>query len=213
MNNSIGLHNVFRMRRAVHWVTDLLWTPLFNAPSKLSKVVELDLKCADIHKVDERGRVVDVHALRHTFETHLSKAGVPLRTAQAAMRHSTPLLTANVYTDPALLDVGVALDALPELPLGGPQVAKNIAAAGDQSSRVLAPTLALTSGNGCHLGSSADKMGGERTEDGGRGGDTKTPVNRGDCHRVSRVDNEVEWWAVLDSNQWPPACKAGALTN
>ena len=23
----------------------------------------------------------------------------------------------------------------------------------------------------------------------------------------------VEWWAALDSNQWPPACKAGALTN
>ena len=35
---------------------------------------------------DDRGRTIDVHALRHTFGTHLSKAGVPLRTAQAAMR-------------------------------------------------------------------------------------------------------------------------------
>ncbi len=22
-----------------------------------------------------------------------------------------------------------------------------------------------------------------------------------------------DYWAVLDSNQWPPACRAGALTN
>ena len=35
----------------------------------------------------------------------LSKGGVPLRVAQEVMRHSNPTLTANVYTDPALLDV------------------------------------------------------------------------------------------------------------
>ena len=39
------------------------------------------------------------------------------RTAQAAMRHSRIDLTMNVYTDPKLLDVAGALDALPELPL------------------------------------------------------------------------------------------------
>ena len=42
-----------------------------------------------IDKRDERGRTVDVHALRHTFGTLLSKGGVAPRTAQAAMRHST----------------------------------------------------------------------------------------------------------------------------
>ena len=36
-------------------------------------------------KADERGRTVDVHALRHTFGTQLSKAGVPWWTAQAAV--------------------------------------------------------------------------------------------------------------------------------
>jgi hypothetical protein len=55
--------------------------------------------------------------MRTTFCTLMSKAGVPLRTAQAAMRHSDPSLTANVYTDPRLLDVSGALDALPALPL------------------------------------------------------------------------------------------------
>lgn len=69
-------------------------------------------------KTDDRGRTIDIHALRHTFGTHLSKAGVPLRTAQAAMRHSDPSLTANVYTDPKLLDVAGAMASLPDLPLG-----------------------------------------------------------------------------------------------
>lgn len=68
-------------------------------------------------KTDDRGRTIDIHALRHTFGTHLSKAGVPLRTAQAAMRHSDPSLTANVYTDPKLLDVAGAVASLPDLPL------------------------------------------------------------------------------------------------
>jgi integrase len=48
---------------------------------------------------------VDVHAMRHTFGTHLSRGGVEPRTAQAAMRHSKLDLTMNVYTDPRLLVV------------------------------------------------------------------------------------------------------------
>ena len=44
-------------------------------------------------------------------------AGVPPRVAQAAMRHSSIHLTMNVYTDPTLLDVGGAINALPDLSL------------------------------------------------------------------------------------------------
>jgi integrase len=81
------------------------------------------MKLAGIAKRDERGRTLDVHALRMTFGTLLGKGGVPLRTTQTAMRHSDPKLTVNVYTDPKLLDVHGALDALPSLPLGeGPTV-------------------------------------------------------------------------------------------
>ena len=54
-----------------------------------------------------------IHALRHTFGTHLSMAGVPPRVAMAAMRHSSLELTMNIYTDPVLLDVGAAIEALP----------------------------------------------------------------------------------------------------
>ncbi len=57
--------------------------------------------------------MVDIHALRHTFGTHLSKVGVTPRVAMAAMRHSSLDLTMNIYTDPVLLDVGAAVDALP----------------------------------------------------------------------------------------------------
>jgi hypothetical protein len=94
-------------------------TPVFTIPRRLERILDRDLRFAGIPKRDDRGRTLDVHALRTTFGTLLSKGGVPLRTAQAAMRHSDPRLTANVYTDPRLLDVRGALDALPPLPLEG----------------------------------------------------------------------------------------------
>jgi hypothetical protein len=103
-------------------------TPLFTVPAGLVRILDRDLVAAGIaHRVevapgkwkidkrDERGRTVDVHALRHTFGTLLSKGGVAPRTAQAAMRHSTIELTMNVYTDPKLLDVAGAVEVLPEL--------------------------------------------------------------------------------------------------
>ncbi|MGB2985487.1 MAG: site-specific integrase, partial [Phycisphaerae bacterium] len=92
-------------------------TPLFHIPLGLTRIFDRDLAAAGIPKRDERNRVVDIHALRTTFGTYLSAAGVPLRTAQAAMRHSKPELTANIYTDPKLLDVAGAIDILPALAL------------------------------------------------------------------------------------------------
>ena len=87
----------------------------FKVPSSLLRVLDRDLKAAGIPKRDDRGRIFDVHALRHTFGTQLSMAGVPLRTAQAALRHSSPVLTANIYTDPRLLDIHGAVESLPAL--------------------------------------------------------------------------------------------------
>ena len=101
--------------------------PVFAVPQNLIKSFNLDLAAAGIDKRDERGRTVDLHALRHTFGTHLSKNGVPPRTAQAAMRHSSIDLTMNVYTDPTLLDVAGAVETLPALQMDerrGPVEAK-----------------------------------------------------------------------------------------
>ena len=59
-----------------------------------------------------------MHALHHTFGTHLSKNGVPPRTAQAATRHSSLDFTMSVYTDPSLLGVAGGMAALYDLSLG-----------------------------------------------------------------------------------------------
>jgi integrase len=58
--------------------------------------------------------VIDIHALRTTFCTHLAVAGVHPRVAQQAMRHSRMELTNQYYTDPILLDVAGAVNALPD---------------------------------------------------------------------------------------------------
>jgi len=90
---------------------------LFSVPTGLTRIFDRDLEVAGIPKRDDRNRVVDIHALRVTFGTHLCAAGVPLRTVQAAMRHSKPELTMGIYCDPALLDVAGAINALPDLAL------------------------------------------------------------------------------------------------
>ena len=59
---------------------------LFTVPRDFIKIFDRDLVTAGIAKRDERDRVVDIHALRHTFGTYLSKAGVTPRVAMAAMR-------------------------------------------------------------------------------------------------------------------------------
>lgn len=122
--------------------------PLFTVPAGLLRIFDRDLKMAKIPKTDERGRTLDVHALRTTLATLMNKAGVAPRTAQAAMRHSDIKLTMNVYTDPKLLDVRGALDALPALPLDGTEDDAGQATGTDGRSvseppRQLAPRLAL----------------------------------------------------------------------
>jgi integrase len=68
----------------------------------------------EIEKNDAWGRVVDIHALRTTFCTHLAVAGVHPHVAQQAMRHSRKELTNQYYTDPILLDVAGAVNSLPD---------------------------------------------------------------------------------------------------
>ncbi len=58
---------------------------------------------AGIEYYVSRGQA-DFHALRKTFGTMLQRAGVPMRQAMALMRHTDIKLTANIYTDSALLD-------------------------------------------------------------------------------------------------------------
>ncbi len=86
---------------------------VFDVPAGLLRIMNRDLKAAGISKKDADGCVVQVHALRHSFGTHLSKAGVAPRVAQAAMRHTNISLTMGTYTDARLLDTSEATEALP----------------------------------------------------------------------------------------------------
>lgn len=70
------------------------------------------LTAAEIDWKDAEGRRVDVHAMRHTFGTLLSKSGTAPREAMELMRHSDLRLTMNFYTDPKIFDLGGAVDRL-----------------------------------------------------------------------------------------------------
>ena len=192
-------------------------TPLFTVPAGLVRILDRDLVAAGIarrvkgaaarwkiDKRDERGRTVDVHALRHTFGTLLSKGGVSPRTAQAAMRHSTIDLTMNVYTDPKLLDVAGAMEALPALPLGdGRQTAADVLSAtgtDDSTASPFAPKFAPTTGKTRTLQSIVDKIASEAEKsrrDRNRrrkclSRQTKQPADNG-CQRVAcRAGDGIE---------------------
>lgn len=99
------------------WRTDSLSVGgadrVFRIPVQLVQILKRDLRAAGIDPVG-----VDVHSFRHTTATYLAKAGVVPRTAQSIMRHSDIRLTLGTYTDPALLDMAGALDALPAMNRG-----------------------------------------------------------------------------------------------
>lgn len=88
--------------------------PLFDMPRSMVGVFDRDLAVAGIEKRDDRGRTVDIHSLRHTYATFLVKMGVPPRTVQALMRHSSINLTMNYYVDISLLDTASAINVLPK---------------------------------------------------------------------------------------------------
>ena len=79
------------------------------------KAFDRDLAAAGIAKHDERGWVLDIHALRKTYTSWLQRAGASLRQAQALARHRDPKMTANDYTDTDLLDLADCVAALPSL--------------------------------------------------------------------------------------------------
>ena len=71
------------------------------------------LNAAGIPYIDAQGRRLDIHALRHTYGTLLSKSGVSPREAMSLMRHTDLRLTMNVYTDPRIFDLAGAVEKLP----------------------------------------------------------------------------------------------------
>jgi len=135
-------------------VTQRADVPLLDVPSGLIRILDRDLAAAGIPKHDDRGFTVDVHALRHTFATHLVAAGVTPQVAQRAMRHSTLELTMRHYTDPRLLDVAGAVETLPALTADMPEAAR---ATGTDDVSCVALNVATTSGRTGQNGSLSDR--------------------------------------------------------
>jgi hypothetical protein len=93
---------------------------VFTVPKdfRAAAMLRADLAAADIPYEDDAGRVVDFHSLRVTFGTNLARGGVALQLAQRLLRHSTPVLTANVYTVLGRDDDRKAIEKLPEVGVG-----------------------------------------------------------------------------------------------
>lgn len=71
---------------------------------------------AAIPALDEHGRIVDFHALRHSLATMLDRAGTPLGVRHQIMRHKADKsLTLGTYTHADFQDQKEALDSLPDL--------------------------------------------------------------------------------------------------
>ena len=87
---------------------------------------------------DRQGRVIDFHALRHTFISTLARSGVSPKVAQTLARHSTITLTMDRYTHVGLHDVASAMQSLPALPTAPARRPQELKATG-------------TSGLGCTL--------------------------------------------------------------
>ncbi len=86
---------------------------VFKGRMPRAETVKKDLRRAGIVRLDDQGRKVDFHALRHTFCTNMGVAGVPERLRQEAMRHSDARLTARIYTDTSRLQIVEAVRKLP----------------------------------------------------------------------------------------------------
>lgn len=71
------------------------------------------LEKAGIPWLDDLGRRADIHAMRHSYGTLLSKGGVSPREAMSLMRHTDLRLTMKVYTDPRIFDLAGAVEKLP----------------------------------------------------------------------------------------------------
>jgi integrase len=111
-------------------------TRLFAVPQRTAEMIQADLaaarkawlKAAGIRAEQEAskaaafladaagsGRVVDFHALRHTFITRLARSGVVPAVAKSLARHSTIVLTMDHYTHTLIGDERAALDRLPAI--------------------------------------------------------------------------------------------------
>jgi hypothetical protein len=133
------------------------------------------------------------------------------------MRHTDPSLTANVYTDPKLLDVHGALDALPSLPLDTEQEAMQGRAravgTGTYDRSFVALPVALTPDNPGEIVSNPDKTKAEPPKSIGPARlIASAEIDKGSDVLTAPGNPSVEW-AMQDLNLRPPACREWSLAS
>jgi hypothetical protein len=150
---------------------------LVQIPAGLIRILDRDLAAAGIAKVDERGRRLDVHAMRTTFNTQLAVAGVDPRTAMAAMRVSSLELVLKTYADEKHLDVTKAVNSLPATPPMLEAVGSTTAA---EVAKPVVPIVVPASGDGGALEGSV----GPRSPSGKKSARAKKPTISRDSHVI-----------------------------
>lgn len=92
--------------------------PVFaGMTDRAGAMIRDDLRAADIEPATDSG-VLDFHALRTSYISHLVASGASVKTCQTLARHSTATLTFDVYARASLHDVQGAVESLPDLASG-----------------------------------------------------------------------------------------------
>jgi integrase len=112
-----------------------VWPGKWAREQRGAEMIRIGLTAAGIDDEDDRGRVVDFHALRHSLITGLARAAVHPRNAQALARHSTIDLTMNVYSHVSRTDLSRDVEKLPALGMAKSAVA-------DRDAEAIPPTPA-----------------------------------------------------------------------
>ena len=124
---------------------------LFYVPDKLVRILYRDLKAAGIPKLDRRGRIVDVHAFRGTFGTHLARAGVDPVMLKTLTRHGRIETALKFYVDDALLETDQAVAKLPAFSAGSAIICPSTPTTGTPVAGSVAPDVAPTPGRSSPL--------------------------------------------------------------
>src|SRR4051794_39572915 len=71
------------------------------SPDRTAEMIRHDLAAAGISYETASG-VIDFHALRGSYVSHLVSSGASVKTCQVLARHSTPTLTIGLYAKASL---------------------------------------------------------------------------------------------------------------
>jgi site-specific recombinase XerD len=179
---------------------------LFNVPNRhaLVKILDKDYAVAGIPKIDDRGRTVDVHCLRHSFATWIGESGVSPKAAQRLMRHSDVNLTMR-YTHGTLEAELKALESLPTARLN-PEPPVTGVATGTEECPPLFPPPTDYRGRGMSFAVKMSDLRRSPDETVGAQKRPENPVKQGISGHSSKYTRE-------DSNLQPPVPKTGGVNS